>query len=340
MEENQTITIKNNILKYTVLITTIVILLISSGFIAARYQVWDLKNYMASIPEPTPSGPIIPVEQLIKIPIGTCPDAYNGRYFTLNGQAIDSEQKQTDWINANCKNIQRENIKNSEELAVLSPNTCPDGRDGNFFTLKGKKIDLYGQELQWVNDNCSVGGANLEKVGQPIVMTPFEIDSEIGDIWVYCKTLANGCPRSDVHTGLDFITNKNLAAIRSVVTGIVTKVELYKNSYPDPNNPTYQVNVEISYDSTYGVAYHFEPMTHNKTDAEYQMSLMKIKPGVKVQQSWRIGNLLMKGENAHIHLDFYKDGEPICPEKYFSETALGVIMPLIQKNYPGRKMCY
>lgn len=294
-------------LKYIGLITAIIIFLLSSGVVAVKYQVWDLKSpnlkQAATGADPVPSGPIVPAEQLIKLPDNTCPDGYDGRYFTLKGQKIDADDNQTDWINKNCKDVSRENAAKPQEEVKETVTSEQPSKD-------------------------------------PILMSPYENDSEIGDVWVYCKTLGNGCPRSDVHTGLDFITNKNLAAIRSVVTGMVTKVELYENSYPNPNNPTYQVNVEMKYDSVYSVGYSFEPMTHNKADAEYQLSLMKIKPGVTVQQSWRIGNLLLKGENSHIHLDLYKNGEPICPEKYFSETALKTVMQGIQKKYPGRKMCY
>ena len=138
------------------------------------------------------------------------------------------------------------------------------------------------------------------------------------------------------HRGLDFFVDGSEAAFRAVTDGTITRIELRQNDI----SGNWQVNVVLTYSSTYSFEYSFEPMTLNAADGEAQLAAIVVSEGESVLQGQSLGDLLMKGGGTHVHFSMLVGGSSSCPESYFTDEARTSIMGLIDQQWPGSQMCY
>ncbi len=143
-------------------------------------------------------------------------------------------------------------------------------------------------------------------------------------------------PWGIIHNGIDFLPAKNLTAFRSVSTGVVSDISMWKNDI----SLKWQVNVRIRFNSTYTLEYIFETFSANQADGQGQLSYLNISVGKTLLSGDPIGQLFTAGAGSHLHLMLWKDGTATFPDGYFSQEARSSVLNLIHLTYPNCALCY
>ena len=191
------------------------------------------------------------------------------------------------------------------------------------FELNGS-FSVVGSIVQCENGN---GGE------MSTICTPYINETDMTRIVPFSSS--DNCPWGRAHGGISFHATGNLKPFQAVCSGMVNKVMLLQN------NINWQVNVRITFNSTYAVKYAFKPMTNLQSDGETQLANISVLDGQSVSQGDIIGYLYTAHEEyAHVYFCLHKNLDAICPEPYFTPEARDSILNLIHKDNPDWNMCY
>ncbi|MBL7118421.1 peptidoglycan DD-metalloendopeptidase family protein [Candidatus Bathyarchaeota archaeon] len=120
---------------------------------------------------------------------------------------------------------------------------------------------------------------------------------------------------SELHVGFDFAFEESKEII-SPINGTVTSVHKHRMS-----NGLWIVDVVISVNSEWSTFIAFEPDTRSETVIDQQLARISVKQGDEVEQGQLLGNLLTKGDFAHIHWSVLENEEYVSPYDYCSPEA-------------------
>ncbi len=177
----------------------------------------------------------------------------------------------------------------------------------------------------------STGGTDADF----IMITPYAAIGEMGPINEAFSATASS-PWGFAHNGIDFFVQGSSAVFRAVVSGRITRVELSQNEVTG----NWQVQVTLTYNSTFEVLYTFEPMTPSPADGTDQLAAIVVSQGQSVIQGETLGSLLMRGAGTHVHFGVVVNGSWVCPAPYFTADAREEILGLLQAAWPGAQLCY
>jgi len=153
----------------------------------------------------------------------------------------------------------------------------------------------------------------------------------------FYSTEAYGGPDSPwgfYHNGVDFMESVDHQPIRAAADGRVIRLEERFNA-----GSKWQVELTIEH-GKYQLQYAFEIFSPNKADIDSQMADINVKLGQNVKQGQLIGHLHRIAEGAHVHFGIALNNQTICPEPFFTSQARIDVIAMIDKTYPGAKICY
>lgn len=136
------------------------------------------------------------------------------------------------------------------------------------------------------------------------------------------------------HNGVDFLESIDHQPIQAAASGKVVRLEERFNT-----GSNWQVELTIKH-GKYDLQYAFEIFSPDKKDIDAQMADISVKLGQNVHQGQPIGYLHRVKVGAHVHFGIAKNNQVVCPEPFFTPTARAQVLALIQKTYPGAKICY
>ena len=178
------------------------------------------------------------------------------------------------------------------------------------------------------------------------MITPYVDEDDM--LWVrqgYSTTA--DCPWGFVHDGVDFEPAADLAPFRAVCDGTITELCLRHAPPSDGGRQNWDVYVELTYDSTWAVAYNFEPKTTNVVDGVTQLENIAVSLLQEVSQGDVIGSLHEGDESAHVHFSvlkngyMYHNGVVMCPKPFFTPEAQLSILELVRERFPAATdFCY
>jgi len=180
-----------------------------------------------------------------------------------------------------------------------------------------------------------VGNTHNWPVEDIVMITPFVTAPDISSINEAYSTHSN-CPWGFEHRGIDFMISSDHIPFRAVCDGVITSVDKFLNT----GNGFWQVNVVIKYNNTFEVNYAFEPFSGSESGGNIQFNYILVSEGDHVLQGDLIGYLHYEIPGAHVHFDLYQDDQSICPEGYFSSSAVMEILNILHQTFPNAIMCY
>ncbi|HUT79627.1 MAG TPA: M23 family metallopeptidase [Candidatus Bathyarchaeia archaeon] len=137
------------------------------------------------------------------------------------------------------------------------------------------------------------------------------------------------------HYGIDFGCNASvniLAACDLRVTAIQTW--MYTT---DPDR--WQTSVLLEINQAYGLNIAFESWALNETYANLQRDAIVVELDQIVLRGQVLGQLLYHGEGTHIDFMLIKQGSPVCPYPYFSDSAKNLFDSLWIKYGTPTSIC-
>ncbi|MDH3688362.1 MAG: M23 family metallopeptidase [Gammaproteobacteria bacterium] len=196
-------------------------------------------------------------------------------------------------------------------------------------------------------------------VTPPALATPYLNEFDMSEINAGFSSDNSISPWGFVHDGIDIFPQGDLKPFQAACSGVVDSVELRQASV-DSN---WQVEVLIQCDDyvsdpamggyfiPFSVNYIFEPMSDNQMDGQTQLLNIMVAEGQNVTQRDIIGNLVVVGEEAHVHFGLVQFGSstfsalgitsiPLCPEPHFSTEGKDSILKLLHVVWPSASMCY
>jgi hypothetical protein len=202
--------------------------------------------------------------------------------------------------------------------------------------------------LHYVSPRDAYLSTGLEPVGeaeQPVaehpvlVALPYVSTSDIAEVTgVYCQS--GDCPwdpPNRLHDGIDFAPSGDRILFQAACAGVVRRIDKFQNSVPPFN---WQVNVDIEYDSTYGVGYAFEPMSPHSSAGDAQAANIAVSVDAEVAPGDPIGHLVQATPEAHVHFGFFRNHEQVCPEPYLAADTRQALLDLIRRDHPHWKICH
>jgi hypothetical protein len=145
------------------------------------------------------------------------------------------------------------------------------------------------------------------------------------------------CPWGFKHEGFDFFFANNSRVI-AAAPGQVERIETHDWGADKENR--YTVNVQIRFNCSAVVNYHFESWTAQSDDWEHQKAIIGVKEGDWVSIGQEIGHMLSIGPGAHIHFDVVENNERHCLTQYYSAEAYQKMTDLIHLFHPDWELCY
>ncbi len=211
------------------------------------------------------------------------------------------------------------------------------GSDGWVKAIKAGNVKIRGTSEN--GEYTGVSRVIVSEIGwRPQLITPYVNSADIEGI-NEAYSISSNCPWGFQHVGVDFFPKETLAPFRAAESGTVENLGL---NIDDPNDTTNGRNVglAIKINDTYTIGYNFETFSKKNEDGLLQLSRILVTNGQKVQKGDIIGYLVLGGNGAHIDFGFYKNGDRISPELYFTDEARTSVLDLIHKNHQDWNMTY
>ena len=192
-----------------------------------------------------------------------------------------------------------------------------------------------------ISPSCSLiedvvgNGQNNWPVEDILMITPFVNSADISSINEAYSTHSN-CPWGFEHRAIDFMISHDYIPFRAVCNGVITGIDKFLNT----GNGFWQVNVHIKYNETFTVNYAFEPFSSSESDGNIQLNYIQVAEGDHVLQGDIIGYLGYVNPGAHVDFHLSQHGESICPENYFTPSAVQEIYAILHQSFPNANMCY
>ncbi|NHJ85003.1 MAG: M23 family metallopeptidase [Asgard group archaeon] len=153
--------------------------------------------------------------------------------------------------------------------------------------------------------------------GEPALEFPFENPDDIIKLRGYNLIEYDGAYAGDPHSGIDLQIGINGSKVISPCTGTVGII----TSSVNKNKGHIMISINIRINWKWSIMLVFEPYSNSTEFHEYQMSLLKVKFGQKVQIGDEIGTLLIGGDFPHIHYTVRSYFGHVCPYDHSSNTA-------------------
>lgn len=168
------------------------------------------------------------------------------------------------------------------------------------------------------------------------MITPYVNEADMASIneaysWDECS------PWGFPHRAIDLFPTGDHKPFRAVADGTIESISKLYNEPVDK----WQVNVQLTIDSTYWAHYAFEPISSSESDADLQLSYLTVTEGQTVAQGDLIGYLLVVDPNAaHVDFSLVEGSDVICPEPFLSLSARASILNILRSVFPNAQMCY
>ncbi|HUT80770.1 MAG TPA: hypothetical protein VMZ29_06150 [Candidatus Bathyarchaeia archaeon] len=152
--------------------------------------------------------------------------------------------------------------------------------------------------------------------GVPMLEFPFETSTDIVRLRGY-NLIEDGGSYKDHHSGIDLEISINSTKVISPCTGTVGLI----TSSVNKNKGHIMISINIRINLVWSIMLVFEPYSNSTEFHEYQMSLLKVKFGQKIEVGEEVGILLIGGEFPHIHYTVNRYFSDVCPYEYSSTSA-------------------
>ncbi|MBN1330356.1 MAG: hypothetical protein JXA54_12855 [Candidatus Heimdallarchaeota archaeon] len=152
--------------------------------------------------------------------------------------------------------------------------------------------------------------------GTPILEFPFETSTDIVRLRAY-NLIESGGSYEGHHTGIDLEISINGTKVISPCSGTVGFI----TSTVNKNKGHIMISINIRINLVWSIMLVFEPYSNSTEFHEYQMSLIKVKFGQKIEVGEEVGFLLIGGEFPHIHYTVNRYFGDVCPYEYSSNNA-------------------
>ncbi|MFW9924650.1 MAG: hypothetical protein ACFFDW_15315 [Candidatus Thorarchaeota archaeon] len=169
--------------------------------------------------------------------------------------------------------------------------------------------------------------------GTPTLEFMFENSEDIVRLRGY-NLIEEGGSYKDHHTGIDLEISVNGTKVISPCTGTVGFI----TSTVNKNKGHIMISINIVINLRWSIMLVFEPYSNSSEFHDYQMSLLKVKFGQRVEIGDEIGTLLIGGDFPHIHYTVNKGFNDVCPYNYSSSVAQAMFQEIAIRS--NSTICY
>jgi len=148
---------------------------------------------------------------------------------------------------------------------------------------------------------------------------------------------SDNCPWGFVHNGIDY-AYFNDSDVIAAAPGLVERINL--NDWGSEAQHRYTINVEIRFNETVKVIYHFEPWTNSTDEQAQQVEMFNFEVGTWVTKGEVIAKFLVAGNGAHIHFGVVQNEEWRDPSLYMSTEGYNELLGMIQDFHPTWEISY